>query len=102
MPRLAPLGVFLLATIVPAIARAQDYGRDWLDRVTHQMIEEDAPLAPHPFSYKASVGELYQYDSNIFLTDTDRKADSIFLTFAQARFNLAQPNFDAAADLAID
>jgi hypothetical protein len=88
--------------LLSSTAAAQDFGSSWIDRVTHQLIEEDGPLNPHPVELKASVGELYTYDSNIFLTNTGRTSDSVFTTFANGSLKYAQPEFDAEADLTVN
>jgi hypothetical protein len=81
---------------------AQDFGSSWIDRVTHELIEDDGPLSPHPLELKASAGELYTFDSNVFLTHNNRTSDSILITFANASLKFAQPNFDVEADLTIN
>lgn len=83
-------------------AFAQDFGREWIDRVTHELIEDDTQLSPHPVVFKFSAGELYSYDSNVFLTHSNRTNDSIFITFANAAVTYAEPTFDAEADLQVN
>jgi hypothetical protein len=95
-----PFCAFTLLTA--ASASAQDFGTDWIDRVTHELIEEQAPLNPHPLEFHASVGELYSYDTNIFLTNTGREHDSIFTTFGVLSLKYAQPEFDAEANLTVN
>ena len=70
-----------LTLVLASSASAQDFGTQWIDRVTHQLIEEEGALTPRPLDITASVGELYAYDTNLFLTHTDRTADSVFTTF---------------------
>jgi hypothetical protein len=81
---------------------AQDFGKNWIDRVTHELIEDDTQLSPHPATWNFTAGELYSYDSNIFLTHTGRTNDSIFTTFVGGDVKYAQPNFDAEADLLVN
>jgi hypothetical protein len=81
---------------------AQDFGKTWIDRVTHELIEDDTQLSPHPVEWGFTAGELYSYDSNVFLTKDNRTNDSIFTTFAGGNVKFAQPNFDAEADLLVN
>jgi hypothetical protein len=103
MPRLTlPAALWVFAILFCTAAEAQDFGTAWIDRVTHQLIDEEGPLNPHPVEFKASAGELYSYDSNLFLTHTNHTSDSIFTTFANAGLKYAQPVFDAEADLTVN
>ena len=98
MRRLA--GVTIAFTLsLAATAAAQDYGTQWLDRISRAMVEGDAPLPTIPVTVSASGGELFTYDSNIFLSDTKTRADSIFTTFGQVGVQYSQVDFDAEADL---
>jgi hypothetical protein len=99
---LNPVTISIFTLLLASAAAAQDFGTSWIDRVTHQLIEESGPLNPHPVEVKASLGELYSYDSNLFLTHTNREADSIFTTFGSIGLLYAQPTFDAEADLTIN
>ena len=85
-----------------ASASAQDFGSAWIDRVTHELIEEGGQLSAHPVEYKASAGVLFSWDNNIFLTHTNRTASGVIIPFASASLEYAQPNFDAAADLSVN
>jgi hypothetical protein len=93
------LCTFLLGAL-PAMA--QDFGKGWIERVSHEIIEDEAQLSPHAVEWKFAVGELYSYDSNIFLTDTDRTHDSIFTTFGNVNLKYAEERFDAEADLLVN
>jgi len=102
MRRFLSTAVILCTLLAAAPLMAQDFGKGWIDRITHELIEDDAQLSPHKAQWNFSAGELYSYDSNIFLTDTGRTNDSIFTTFANATLSYAEPTFDAAADLLIN
>ncbi len=80
-------------------AAAQDYGTQWLDRVSRAMVEGEAPLPTIPVTVSASGGELFTYDSNIFLRDKKTRSDSIFTTFGQVGIQYSRVDFDAEADL---
>jgi len=94
------LPLFLLA--LPASAAAQDFGTEWTDRITHMILDDSSPLQASPLTLQFSVGEVYSYDSNIFLTDTKETNDSIFTTFGQVILKYAEVNWDAEADLMIN
>ncbi len=92
--------VFTLLASAPLMA--QDFGKGWVDRITHQLIEEEGSLSPSPVEWKFTAGELYTYDSNLFLTKSNRTDDSIFTTFANASVKVAEATFDAEADLMVN
>ena len=102
MRRIFTILVPVLVASISSPLLAQDFGKTWIDRVTHELIEDEAQLSPHPVEWKLTAGELYSYDSNIFLTHTGRTSDSIFTTFADGSVKFAQPNFDAEADLLVN
>jgi hypothetical protein len=99
MPRLSAAVLPLLVLFCSTTAAAQDFGTQWIDRVTHQILDYDAPLDPYPLSLQFSFGEVVTYDSNIFLTHTDRTNDTVFLTFGQVILKYAEVNWDLEADL---
>lgn len=102
MRRFACILVTLCTLSVAGPLMAQEFGKTWVDRITHELIEDDTQLSPHAADWNFTVGELYSYDSNIFLTKANRTSDSIFTTFADANVKYAQPNFDAEADLLLN
>jgi len=81
---------------------AQDFGKGWIERVSHELIEDEAQLSPHPLELKFAVGELYSYHSNTFLTNAGRTNDSIFTTFGNVNLKYAEQRFDAEADLLVN
>jgi hypothetical protein len=85
-----------------AEASAQDFGASWIDRVTHELIEDEGLLSPRPVELKGTAGLLFSYDNNVFLTNTNRTSSGIFIPFAAASLSYAEPNFDAAGDLTIN
>ena len=96
--------IFALAAVLaaPAAARAQDFGVEWLDRVTHEREPVPWPLSVRPVQTSFEAGALYEYDTNIFLEPADRKAANIVIPFARGRLDYAAPRWDAAADILID
>ena len=88
--------------LLAALASAQDFGVEWLDRVTHELEPGPWPLSVHPVQTLFQAGALYEYDTNIFLEPTDRKASNIIIPFARGRLDYAAPRWDAAADVLID
>jgi hypothetical protein len=97
------LGLAVLVA-VPAAASAQDFGTDWLDRVTHERQQERGPLKPHPVDWTLSTGILGYYDGNVFLADKDGKTpgDAVIVPFGRARLDYTEQRFEATADLLVD
>jgi hypothetical protein len=94
--------VILFCLFSAAPLMAQDFGKGWIERISHELIEDEPELSPHPAEFKFTGGELYSYDSNIFLTHTGRTDSSIFTTFVGGNLKYAQPSFDAEADLLLN
>lgn len=102
MRRLISFVVIVCTFSAAAPLMAQDFGKNWIDRVTHELIEDEAQLSPHPVQWNFVGGVLYSYDNNIFLTDTDETSDSIITPFAGIGVKYAEPTFDAEADLLVN
>ncbi len=102
MRRFFSIVVPICTILVASPLMAQDFGKGWIDRVTHELIEDEAQLSPKPATWSFVAGELYSYDSNVFLTHTNRENDSIFTTFAGAAVKYADLHFDAEADLLVN
>jgi hypothetical protein len=102
MARLTLMSAVLFVLSLSAVASAQDFGTAWIDRVTHEILEDEGQLTPRPLDVKATAGLLVSYDDNIFLTDKNRTSSAIFIPFAGVTLNYAKPNFDAEADLIVN
>src|SRR5262245_31613276 len=107
MGKLGVGGVTVVAWVFAALlpsreAAAQDFGQTWIDRITHELEQERGPLQPKPFNWTAEVGLNYAFDNNIFLTQTNKKSDSIIIPFVQAGFTYGEPKFDIEASLLAD
>lgn len=89
-----PLLVFTAAT-----ASAQDFGQEWMDRVTHQLEQEQAPLRPQPFEMKFFAGERVYYDNNVYLEENEKDGDTVLVSYGNVRLAYVEENFDAALDL---
>src|SRR6185295_7220727 len=81
---------------------AQDFGVEWLDRVTHDREQARYPLAVRPVDTQLQVGALYAYDTNVFLEPDDERAANIAIPFIRGRLDYAAPRWDAAADVLLD
>ncbi len=92
----------LFAILIAASASAQDFGTGWIDRISHELIEDEGPLTPQPLDLHATAGLLFSYDNNIFLTDKNRTSSGIIIPFAGASLKYAEPTFDASADLTVN
>jgi hypothetical protein len=93
----------VLAALLPAgEARAQDFGQTWIDRITHELEQERGPLQAKPFAFTAEGGVNLAHDSNVFLTQTSKKSDTIIIPFVQAGFTYGEPRFDLEASALVD
>ena len=97
MARISLIVVAVLLASTPAFA--QDFGRQWIDRVTHDLQQERGPLSEKPVDFHAWGGVQYQYDSNVFLKTKKEDADSIIIPFARARLEYGEQKFFFLADL---
>lgn len=87
------VGVF--ATLLSAReASAQDFGQGWIDRITHEQEQDRGPLTPKAFSWTGDAGVQYAFDNNIFLTQNNKKSDSIVIPFVQAGMSYTEPRFE--------
>lgn len=84
MARVSLPAIALMTLTFCATASAQDFGTAWIDRITHELIEDGGQLSAHPVEYKASAGLLFSWDNNILLTHTNRTASGIIIPFASA------------------
>src|SRR5882672_195516 len=96
------LGVFGIAVAASAVAAflpareatAQDFGQQWIDRITHLQEQERGPLNAKPFNITGDAGVQYAFDNNIFLTQNDKTSDSNVIPFVQANFNYSESRFE--------
>jgi len=89
---------------VPLAVSAQDFGVEWLDRVTHERQLERGPLKPHPVEWNVNTGVLAYLDSNVYLFDKGGKTpgDTIIVPFIQGRMEYTEQRFEASADLLVN
>jgi hypothetical protein len=87
---------------VALVSAAQDFGVEWLDRVTHEVEQPHHPLSVRPADLQLQAGALYAYDSNVFLDPNHEHGASVILPFARGRLDYAAPRWDAAADVLVD
>ncbi len=94
------VGAIAISALLPAReAAAQDFGQSWIDRITHEYEQDRGPLSPKAFNWTADAGVEYAYDSNIFLTQTNKISDSIIIPFVQAGMSYAEPRFEVEGSL---
>jgi hypothetical protein len=104
MGKLGVVSLAVIAGMVTALlpareAAAQDFGQEWIDRITHEQQQERGPLSPKAFNWTGDVGAQYAYDNNIFLTQTGKKSDNIIIPFVQAGLSYAEQRFEVEASL---
>ena len=93
------VALFVLSLAGPAAASAQEFGREWIDRVTHQLEVERGPLKTKPVEYDIAGGVAYQFDDNIYLQDEDEVDDSIIIPFVRLGASYAEQQFEVEGDL---
>jgi hypothetical protein len=91
----------VLLSLAPSGA-GQDFGRDWIDRVSHELQQERGPLKEMPAAFTGTAGLAYYHDSNVFLEETGKDADSVLIPFVRGRVDYAEPRLEAAADLLVN
>ena len=91
--------VALVVLSFAAPAAAQEFGREWIDRVTHQLEAERGPLKTKPVEWHVMGGVAYQFDDNIYLQEEDEVDDSIIIPFVGLSASYADPKFEAEGDL---
>lgn len=98
------MGALAFFLAVPAAASAQDFGIEWLDRVTHERMQERGPLKPQPVEWTLSGGLVGYLDNNVFLADKDGKTpgDAVVIPFVRARMDYTEQRFEASMDLLLD
>ncbi|HXX94198.1 MAG TPA: hypothetical protein VEN81_11235, partial [Planctomycetota bacterium] len=92
----------LLALAMGAPAWAQDLGAQWVDRINSRLHADKTPYEGGQFEYGAEGGVLMVYDSNIFLSETNRQHEVIWVPYARARAGYSEPQFEVQADLEAD
>lgn len=93
------VALIVLSLAVSDAAEAQDFGREWIDRVTHQLEQERGPLRTKPVEWSVSGGVAYQFDDNVYLQEEDEVDDSIIIPFARLSAAYADPQFEVEGDL---
>jgi hypothetical protein len=88
---------------LPAAASAQDFGREWLDRVTHTLEQERGPLTARPLEWHAGGGVAYVFDDNVYLRGNgavnQKVSDSVIIPFISGKLRYVEPRFEVEADL---
>ncbi|MBI2933107.1 MAG: hypothetical protein HYY16_15795 [Planctomycetes bacterium] len=93
--------VLILCAAFPASAAAQNFGQEWIDRVTHE-LEQEGPLTAKPVKLQGFAGLAYFFDDNVFLDEDSAESDSIIVPWVRGRVDYSEPNFDAVADLLLN
>ncbi len=92
---------FLVLGVLGAAATsavAQDFGTDWIDRVSNQLTSERGPLSVKPWELHATGGVAYYFDDNVYLMENDEVDDSIIIPFVRATLDYSEPRFEFAMD----
>jgi len=98
--RMLRVGAALLA--LSSTAFAQDFGVEWIDRITHELQQEQGPLPTVPTKFTAYGGVIYYYDNNVFREENNENADSIVIPWVRGRLDYSEPDVDAVADILLN
>ncbi|HEX7900643.1 MAG TPA: hypothetical protein VF950_22965 [Planctomycetota bacterium] len=93
---------FLALAVIVAMAApaaAQDFGTDWIDRVTQQVTQERGPLSAQPWEVHLTGGLEVYFDDNIYLREEDETEDTILIPFGRVTVTYAEPRFEFQGDL---
>jgi hypothetical protein len=93
---------FLAAAIVLACAlpaAAQDFGQQWIDRVTREIQPDRGPLTMRPVAHEIYMGAIGYYDDNLFLKGDDEEEQTVIVPFIRARVDYSERQIDAALDV---
>lgn len=93
------VALVVLSLAAPAAASAQEFGREWIDRVTHQLEAGRGPLKTKPVEWDVTGGVTYEFDDNVYLHEEDEVEDSIIIPFARLAASYAESRFEVEGDL---
>jgi hypothetical protein len=88
--------------LVFALAAGQEFGVEWLDRVTHEREPARGPMRMRPVETVLQAGALYAYDTNLFLEPDHEDGSNVVIPFVRGRLDYAAPRWDAAADVLLN
>lgn len=93
--------VVLTLILLPVMqAFADPVALDWMDRVTHEVQQEDGPLSDKPLQWHVYGGVFGYYTDNVFLTPNRfRKDDYVAVPFLRGRVDYQDARWETAADL---
>jgi hypothetical protein len=98
------MGRQLLAVLAiltcPAVVAAQEFGTEWIDRVTHERMQERGPIQPKAVVFTGVAGVEAYNDNNVFLdpTTTNHRTSNVVVPFAGVRMDYAESQFEAEVD----
>lgn len=78
---------------------SQDLAADWMDRVSHDVLQSKGPLPTRPLHHTLHMGLLSLYESNVNLEEDDEDGESILVPFLRLRLEYGERQLDAAADV---
>ncbi len=78
---------------------SQDLASDWMDRVSHDLLQSKGPLPTRPLHHTLHMGLLSLYESNVNLEEDDEDGESILTPFLRLRLEYSERQLDAAADV---
>ncbi len=94
-----PLAVLAFAVAAASSARAQDFGQQWMDRVTREVMPDRGPLPTRALVHELYMGGIAYYDDNIHLRPDDEEAQTVIAPFIRLRVDYSERQLDAAGDV---
>lgn len=92
-----------LAMWLGGVAFADNFGTDWIDRITHEVQKEGGPLSNRPVDFHVYGGVYGYYTDNLFLGNNhDADGDWAALGFARGRVDYSDSKLELAAELLVN
>ncbi len=89
--------------LFPASAFADSLGTEFIDRVTHEVQQEEGPLSTRPVDFHVYGGVYGYYTDNLFLAPhRHADGDSAAIGFARARVDYVDSHLEVAAELLVN
>ncbi|MEK7469165.1 MAG: hypothetical protein AAB074_17460 [Planctomycetota bacterium] len=93
--------VFLLACALPSFA--DNLATEWMDRVTHEVQQQEGPLSTRPVDFHLYGGVYGYYTDNLFLANNrDADGDSAVIGLARARIDYVDSQLEISADAMVN
>lgn len=93
----------LCVLLFPASAFADNLATEWIDRVTHEVQQEEGPLSTRALDFHVYGGVYGYYTNNLFLAPhRHADGDSAAIGYARGRLDYSDARLEVAADLLVN